>query len=96
MRKQTVTHEISGGFCTKCGDTEEWLRANGQLVVDADAPKVGPYAPETLHFKQTGLWAGVTRKDGNGRRTDICRHGHKSEAAAMRCAERLSGLRNAR
>ena len=40
------------------------------------------------------FWAGVTRREGNRRATDVCRHQHTSEADALRCAEHLADLRN--
>ena len=40
------------------------------------------------------FWAGVTRREGNRRATNICRHQHTSEADALRCAEHLTDLRN--
>lgn len=92
----TITHEVRGGFCIQCGDTEEWLRSTGETVVDADAPKVGPYTAEVQFSDRTGIWSGVTRKAGNTRRTDVCVHGHKTEAAAVKCSEKLRDLRNAR
>lgn len=33
----TITHEVANGFCVQCGETAEWLRGNGETVVDADA-----------------------------------------------------------
>ena len=35
-----ITHTVRGGFCTTCGDTEEWLRANGETVIEAPAAEV--------------------------------------------------------
>lgn len=29
-----ITHTVSGGFCTVCGELEEYLRDVGALVVD--------------------------------------------------------------
>ena len=40
------------------------------------------------------FWAGVTRREGNRRATDVCRHQHTSESDALRCAEHLADLRN--
>ena len=40
------------------------------------------------------FWAGVTRREGNRRATDVCRHQHTSEADTLRCAEHLADLRN--
>ena len=40
------------------------------------------------------FWAGVTRREGNRRATDVCRHLHTSEADALRCAQHLADLRN--
>lgn len=41
-------------------------------------------------------WAGATRRDGNKRVTEICRHQHGSQESAQECAERLADLRNAK
>ena len=38
------------------------------------------------------FWAGITRREGNRRATDVCRHLHTSEADALRCAEHLADL----
>ena len=40
------------------------------------------------------FWAGTTRREGNRRATDVCRHQHTSEADALRCAQHLADLRN--
>ena len=40
------------------------------------------------------FWVGTTRREGNRRATDVCRHQHTSEADALRCAEHLADLRN--
>ena len=40
------------------------------------------------------FWAGTTRREGNRRATDVCRHQHTSAADALRCAEHLADLRN--
>ena len=41
-----------------------------------------------------GWWAGVTRRPGAKRVTDICRHRHGSAEAARECAEWLASLRS--
>ena len=43
-----------------------------------------------------GWWAGVTKRSGGKRVTDICQHRHGSAEAARECAEWLASLRNAR
>ena len=35
-------------------------------------------------------WAGTTRREGNRRATDACRHQHTSEADALRIARALN------
>ena len=40
------------------------------------------------------FWAGITRREGNRRATDVCRHLHTSKADALHCAEHLAYLRN--
>ena len=43
-----------------------------------------------------GWWAGVTRRPGAKRATDICRHRHGSAESAQECAEWLASLRDGR
>ena len=40
------------------------------------------------------FWAAVTRREGNHRATDICRHQHDTQDAAQQCADHLAALRN--
>ena len=32
----TTTHTMRNGFCTQCGELEEWLTAQGETMVPAD------------------------------------------------------------
>lgn len=36
----TTTHTMRNGFCTQCGELEEWLTAQGETMVPADSPAV--------------------------------------------------------
>ena len=56
------------------------------------------YVAEVLKFHPQGwdhsYWAGASRRVGNKRRTDICRHQHGSREEGQLCADNLARIRN--
>lgn len=34
----TITHTMRNGFCTQCGELEEWLTDQGAAMIPADSP----------------------------------------------------------
>ena len=61
---------------------------------------IDPYEAFTRKYHPQGYnqgwWAGVTRRPGAKRVTDICQHRHGSAESAQECAERLASLRDGR
>ena len=54
-------------------------------------PEVRKYHPQGW---DRGYWAGITKRDGAKRVTDICRHQHTTREEAIECARHLAKLRN--
>jgi len=69
-----ITHTIRGGFCTTCGDTEEWLRSTGEIVMDAPEtePEIEEAAEElpTLTRRQREILGDYHTNGGPRRRTN--------------------------
>jgi hypothetical protein len=91
-----TTHTMRNGFCTQCGELEEWLTATGETMVSADAPAEPEFAGSVRHSLSTGYYAAVVTRKGAKRATDVCKHGHKTRAAAEKCSDKLVALRNAK
>lgn len=95
----TTTHTVANGFCTVCGETEEWLIKSGATMVAADAPKPAEWEPAVHAVQVAGRpraqYLGGAKRVSASRVGSWCRHYHATEAAAMKCAERQVARKSA-
>jgi len=66
-------------------------------VKDLSAQSAAPYEALVRKYhpqgRETGYYAGCTRRKGGKRMTDVCRHEHATEGEAQTCADHLASLR---
>lgn len=80
--------------CLTCGEFEGTTWVTAKCVFE-DATPVAEYEP-FVREQSYGAFTAGTRRVGGRRATDLCRHQHKTQDAASRCADNLAALRNAR
>lgn len=63
--ERSYTHEITGGFCVQCGETEEWLIANGWNAVRTAEPVSAdtPAGTQVTLGSKPGIVAGTLTGD---------------------------------